>query len=79
MNGHFDTVTCTPPNLENGQISYNDSQATNGEYPVDTKASFTWKYGYSLFGSESSTCSTSGNWKEETPICNLSIKNNISL
>ena len=76
----FVVVTCTalsPPS--NGQISYNEPSMTYGEYPVDTKASFTCNQGYSLSGSESRTCETSGNWNQETPTCNQSNECNILL
>ena len=60
----------SPP--ANGQISYNEPSLSNEEYPVDAKAFFTCNHGYSLSGSESRTCDTSGNWNQETPICNQS-------
>ena len=78
FNKNVPVVTCTSLSLENGQISYNDSQVNN-EYYVDTVANFTCNYGYSLSGSESSRCVTSGNWNNKTPTCNLSIKNHILL
>ena len=76
LNKNVTVVTCISLSLENGQISYNDTQVNN-EYHVDTVATFTCNYGYSLSGSESSRCATSGNWNKETPKCNLSTKNHI--
>ena len=64
-------VTCDPlQNLENGDINYNESLLTNGEYPVDTLASFMCNRGYDLSGSDSGTCQTSGDWDQQTPTCN---------
>ena len=70
LNKNVTVVTCMSLSLENGQISYNDTKVNN-EYHVDTVATFTCNYGYSLSGSES------GNWNKETPTCNLSTKNHI--
>ena len=78
LNKNVPVVTFTSLSLENGQIIYNDSQVNN-EYHVDTVATFTCNYGYSLSGSESSRCTTSGNWINEIPTCNLSIKNHMLL
>ena len=63
------SVTCETLSLPNGQINYNDSQATNMAYPVNTRASFTCNFGYTLSGLSSSICQPSGNWDQETPIC----------
>ena len=63
--------------LENGQIIYNNSQATNGGYSVSTVASFSCNIGFSQSGPSSSTCQTSGNWNQQTPTCIESNKNNI--
>ena len=68
----LNVVTCVVLSLQNGQISYNDSQATNGEYPVDTVASFSCNYGHSRSGSNSRTCQIQGDWDQETPTCNQS-------
>ena len=71
LNKNVPVVTCTSLSLENGQISYNDSQLNN-DYHVDTVATFTCNYGYTLSGSESSTCLTSGAWSQKTPNCTQS-------
>ena len=68
-------MTCPALGLEDGEITYNDSQVTTGEYPVDTVATFICSYGYSMSGSQSSKCTTTGSWNEETPTCNLGIEN----
>ena len=54
---------------ENGDISYNESLLRNEGYPIDTLASFVCHYGYTLNGSDSSTCEDSGNWNQQTPTC----------
>ena len=68
------SATCLALNLPNGLASYDESPVTNGKYTVDTVVSFTCNYGYSLSGSTSRTCQTSGNWDEEMPTCNQSKK-----
>ena len=42
----------------------------NGEYPVDTMASFSCSSGFSLSGSESTVCQMSGHWGQQSPMCN---------
>ena len=70
-------VTCDPlQSLQNGEITYNESMLTNGEYPVDTLASFMCNRGYDLSESGSSICQTSGDW-DETPTCNQGNEINI--
>ena len=64
-------VTCASLSLSNGGVSYNKSPV-NGRYPVDTRASFSCTRGYSLSGSSSRTCQTSGNWNQGIPTCNQS-------
>ena len=66
---HLVVVTCTALSLENGELDYNKSSVTNGEYPVDTMAYFMCNYGYATSGAHSTVCQTSGTWDEETPIC----------
>ena len=61
--------TCETLSLVNGQIDYTESALTNGEYPVDTVATFTCDFRYYLSGSESITCQTSGEWNAESPMC----------
>ena len=58
-------VTCEDLNLENGKISYNEPP---GHF-VDTVASFSCDYGFSLSGSSSSTCENSGSWNHQAPAC----------
>ena len=55
--------------LENGEISYSASPATNGRYIVNTMASFKCDRGYDSSGSNSSTCQTSLDWNPTTPVC----------
>ena len=60
--------------IENGQVNYNASGVTNGNskyYYVDTMASFSCNFGYSLSGSDSSICQISGGgtWNPHIPIC----------
>ena len=69
----FSVVTCPTLSLANGEISYNASQANTG-YPVDTHASFMCNLGYTLSGSSSSSCQTSGYWNQASPICGESNK-----
>ena len=52
---------------------------TNQGYPVDTMATLTCNYGYSLSGSASRICETSGDWEQPTPNCNLGNKIDIKL
>ena len=66
---NIDAVTCSSLSLSNDEVSYSGS-AVNGEYPVNTVASFTCNSGYALSGSESSTCETSGTWNEQYQMCN---------
>ena len=62
------TVTYSTLSLKDGDISYSQSPIDGG-YPVDTMASFTCIDGYSLFGSESTTCLISGKWKKKNQKC----------
>ena len=71
---YFALVTCPNLQLEYGHINYNDSQTADGGYIVDTVASFICNQGYSLTGSRTSTCQTSGNWSQQLPTCNISMK-----
>ena len=64
-------VTCAALNVENGQLTYNDSRVTNQGYPVATMATLTCDRGYALAGSASSICQTSGEWEQPVPNCNL--------
>ena len=64
-------VTCEALGApDNGQITYSLPSVTNGEYPVDTVASFTCNDGYYRLGSGSRTCQTTGSWDQTTPTCN---------
>ena len=67
---HFAVDICRDLELENGNISYNDSQVTAG-YHLSTMANFICNYGYSLSGPNTSTCQTSENWTQ-LPTCNQS-------
>ena len=70
----FPTVTCSAITLENGQVTYS-MPPQNGEYPLNTLATFSCSPQSSLSGSVSSTCQVSGNsanWNAETPTCELS-------
>ena len=73
---YFVVVICSALSLSNGGISYNQSEV-NGEYSVDTKATFSCNSGYKRAGSGSSTCQTSGNWSPQIPTCNQSKEFNI--
>ena len=69
--GSFSTVSCEPlQNLENGDVTYNETRLANGEYPVDTLATFMCDRAYENNGADSSTCQTTGDWDEQTPTCN---------
>ena len=61
-------VTCADLSLSNGRVSYNTG-SVNGGFPVDTVVSFHCNNGYSLSGSSSRTCQTSGNWDQSTSTC----------
>ena len=61
-------VRCAPLSLVSGEVS-NTESAENGQYPVDTVASFSCDSGYYQHGPNSVTCQTSGNWNEEAPRC----------
>ena len=69
-------VTCPSLSLSNGGISYNKSPV-NGRYPVETVASLSCHHGYSISGSNSRTCQTSGNWDQQTVTCNQSNQNKL--
>ena len=69
-------VTCTILTLSNGRITYSIHSVSTTRYPVDTVATFSCNSGYSLSGSSTRTCQTSGNWNQATPTCN---KNNFNL
>ena len=62
-------VICQILILDNGDNNYNGATATNEGYTVDTIVSFTCNYGYTLSGSNSTTCQNSGLWNQETPTC----------
>ena len=64
---HF-VVTCAPLSLPNGFVNYTTT-VENGGYLVDTVASFLCDFGYYLNDTNSRTCQASGNWNEQTPIC----------
>ena len=62
-------VTCETLNLENGNVSYNESLIPNKGYHVGTMASFTCNSGYCLTGLELSICQSFGHWCWGPPIC----------
>ena len=66
----LNVVLCKALSLKNGDIAYNESSDINGEYPVGTVASFLCNSGFSICGSKSSTCQMSGNWGQQSQICN---------
>ena len=72
FNSDLEPVTCEAPVLPNGNINYNKPAANNGEYPVDTRASFTCHYAFKMNGSASITCQFPGTWNEKSPECLLS-------
>ena len=78
MENILPAVTCSALSLTNGQVTYDESAVTSGEYPVGTVATFRCDHGYSSSGSTLSTCETSTSWDQETPTCNQSIRNNDS-
>ena len=49
-------------------ITYDRDQANNGQYPVNTIATFMCDSEYHLDGDLSATCQPSGNWSQQ-PIC----------
>ena len=61
-------VRCAPLSLVNGEVSYT-KPAENGQYPVDTVASFSCNSDYYQNGGDSTTCQTSGNWNKKSPTC----------
>ena len=65
------TVLCEDLYLSNGQVSF-DQAEVNGQYPVDTVATFTCIHGYSLEGSSTRTCQASGIWNQQVASCRLS-------
>ena len=44
----------------------------NGQYPVETTASFTCDSGYKLKGPNSRSCQATGTWTQRTPDCEQS-------
>ena len=62
-------VSCSALNLTNGMVSYNTNQKPDGQYVVETIATFTCDPGYSVDGLFSTICNVSGNWGQPTPIC----------
>ena len=72
----LNVVTCEALSLENGHIAYNESSDINGQYPVDTMASFSCSSGFSLTGSESSICQMSGHWRQQSQMCKAGKESN---
>ena len=65
----FLEVTCSAlESSSNSAVSY-DKDQSGGQYPVNTKASFSCNSGYLLSQSSSRKCQTSGDWSEKTPVC----------
>ena len=62
-------MTCETLNLENGNVSYNESVIPNKGYPVGTMASFTCNSGYCPSGLELSICQNFGHWCWGPPVC----------
>ena len=65
-------VNCPPLSLQNGEVEYDSTAVSDNRLIVGTRASFTCQGGYSLSGSNSSTCDNSGHWSESTQTCNQS-------
>ena len=54
--------------LSNGKVNYSRSHV-QGAFPVNTTAYSMCDTGYTLFGSTSRICQTSGNWDQQPPNC----------
>ena len=64
-------------NLPNGNINYNHN-AANGQYPLNTQATFACNAGYRISGgSGTRTCTTYETWTGHNPTC-IGIKHNRS-
>ena len=61
--------TCPDISLPDGRVSFNRDPTDNGQYPVETIATFTCNPLHSLYGDESTTCETSGSWSHQIPTC----------
>ena len=61
-------VICSPVSMGNGDVSYNQSPQNDGNYPVNTRASFKCNALYYLNGPSSSTCTTERVWGD-IPTC----------
>ena len=75
----FYTVACPPLRLGNS-LTYNtsllrDELYLRHGYSVGTMASFLCDEFYPREGSSSVICQSSGNWGQQTPICNRSNEN----
>ena len=76
----FPAVTCSAITLENGEVIYTMSPQ-NGEFPLNTVATFSCSPQSNLSGCSSSICQASGNsgnWNPHAPTCDLSIDNNLA-
>ena len=62
------TERCPTLMLLNGTVKYSRSDV-NGQYLVNTNATFQCPSGYSVSGSVLRTCQISGNWNGETTTC----------
>ena len=64
----FIVVLCPALNLLNGEVNYNHS-SIEGNYPVNTTASFSCYSTYILVGNNTSTCDLLGNWQNFNLSC----------
>ena len=65
-----------------GEVSYSEERIIRRGgfsfvfvYPIGTVATFSCQSGYSLSGSSTRTCGSSGSWTSQSPSCNLGKKN----
>ena len=66
-------MTCPAPVLKNGEVTY-DRPAENGRYLVETKASFTCNFGYTLKGTSVSCNFTLRTWEQPVAQCGKNIE-----
>ena len=62
-------MSCPALSLSNGTVNYDRDRANNGQYPVNTTATFTCDDDYYPDGDESTTCESSGIWSQSIPTC----------
>ena len=64
--------TCMALSYPNGHISYSESALLSGRFPLDTVASFTCNYGYSISGLQLQTCQPNEASDNPAPTCTQS-------